>query len=395
MKRSFIINVFLIFPVYIFSQEKEATLLFVGDAMQHETQMKAARKGDTYDYSSYFKYIGNKISSADLSVVNLEVTLGGKPYKGYPCFSAPDEYALALKDAGFNFFLTANNHCLDTGKKGLERTISMLDSFQIDYTGTFINKKERDRLYPKLLEVNGIRIAILNYTYGTNGIKAQSLNIVNYIDKQVMFEDINRAKASKADVMIVCIHWGDEYKLVQNKEQEDLAGWLKKQGVRLIIGSHPHVVQPIHAGRDKEGYIFDLTVYSLGNFVSGMIAPNTDGGLMVEIKLSKKNQQIYIENVSYELLWRYWNRSTREISLIPVSQAELLDLGKNETHILTGMQAFVNTTQEIFKKYNSDLMPPLRKLEYKITPVWFEQKRWDYDLPILPFYKKIKSKEYH
>jgi poly-gamma-glutamate synthesis protein (capsule biosynthesis protein) len=346
----------------------------VGDAMQHSSQIKAARKGDTYDYSNYFKYIKDKISSADLSVVNFETTLGGKPYKGYPCFSAPDEYAQALKNAGFNLFLTANNHCLDTGKKGLERTIFMLDSFQIDYTGTFANKKEREKLYPKLLEINEIRIALLNYTYDTNGIEAQNPNVVNYIDKPVVLEDINQAKALNAEIIIACIHWGEEYKPVQNKEQEDLAEWMKEQGVRLIIGSHPHVVQPIRAERDKEGYISNLTVYSLGNFVSGMTARNTDGGLMVEVRLSKKNQQIYIENVSYELLWRYRNKSTGEIAIIPVSRAESLDLGEAKTRILSEMQPFVNTAQEIFRKYNSDLSPPLRKLEYEITPFRFFEK---------------------
>jgi poly-gamma-glutamate synthesis protein (capsule biosynthesis protein) len=344
----FFIHIYLLFPVYIFSQEKEeAVLLFVGDAMQHGSQIKSARKGNSYDYSRYFKYIRERISSADLSVVNFEVTLGGKPYKGYPCFSAPDEYALALKDAGFNLFLTANNHCLDTGKKGLERTISMLDSFQINYTGTFTDKKERDSRYPKLLEINGIRIALLNYTYGTNGIEAQSPNIVNYIDKQLMLEDINKAKALNVEIIIVCIHWGEEYKLVQNKEQEHLAGWLKAQGVRLIIGSHPHVVQPVNIERDEEGRISCLTVYSLGNFVSGMTAPNTDGGLMVEVRLSKNNQQINIDDVSYELLWRYRNKATGEISVIPVSCAESLDLDENRSRILLGMKPFVNTGRKI------------------------------------------------
>jgi poly-gamma-glutamate synthesis protein (capsule biosynthesis protein) len=347
----FIHSLLLLFPFYIFPWEKEeAVLLFVGDAMQHGAQIKSARKGNSYDYSDYFKYIRDKISSADLSVVNFEVTLGGKPYKSYPCFSAPDEYALALKDAGFNLFLTANNHCLDTGKKGLERTISMLDSFQINYTGTFINREERGKLYPKLLEINGIKIALLNYTYGTNGIEPQSPNVVNYIDKRVMLEDINQAKTLNAEIIIACIHWGEEYKLVQNKEQEDLDRWMKEQGVRLIIGSHPHVVQPVRMERDKEGRISCLTVYSLGNFVSGMTAPNTDGGLMVEIRLSKKNQQIYIEDVSCELLWRYWNKSTGEISVIPVSRAESLDLGENRTQILSRMQAFVNAARKTLAK---------------------------------------------
>ena len=147
-------------------------LLFVGDLMQHQGQINVARTSTGYDYSTCFTYVKEEIGRADLAIANLEVTLGGKPYKGYPAFSAPDEYLSAIREAGFNVLITANNHCLDRGKKGLERTILMLDSLRIPYAGTYTNAETREQRYPLMIEKNGFRIVLLNYTYGTNGLKA-------------------------------------------------------------------------------------------------------------------------------------------------------------------------------------------------------------------------------
>ena len=134
-------------------------LLFVGDLMQHQGQINVARTSTGYDYSTCFTYVKEEIGRADLAIANLEVTLGGKPYKGYPAFSAPDEFLTAIHDAGFNVLVTANNHSLDRGKSGLERTIQLIDSLKIPHAGTYINTEERDKKYPLLLEKNGFRIA--------------------------------------------------------------------------------------------------------------------------------------------------------------------------------------------------------------------------------------------
>ena len=182
-------------------------LLFVGDLMQHQGQINAARTSTGYDYSTCFTYVKEEIGRADLAIANLEVTLGGKPYKGYPAFSAPDEFLTAIHDAGFNVLVTANNHSLDRGKSGLERTIQLIDSLKIPHAGTYINTEERDKKYPLLLEKNGFRIALLNYTYGTNGIPVTPPNIVNYIDTTVIAKDIEESKAMKPDAIIACMHW--------------------------------------------------------------------------------------------------------------------------------------------------------------------------------------------
>ncbi|WP_368212889.1 CapA family protein, partial [Bacteroides caccae] len=137
-------------------------LLFVGDLMQHQGQINAARTATgTYDYSACFEYVKEEIGSVDLAIANLEVTLGGKPYKGYPAFSAPDEFLTAIHDTGFNVLVTANNHSLDRGRSGLERTILLIDSLNIPHAGTYTNAEEREKKYPLLLEKNGFRIALL------------------------------------------------------------------------------------------------------------------------------------------------------------------------------------------------------------------------------------------
>ena len=184
MMKALISLIFLLYSVTLSSQER-ITLLFVGDLMQHRAQIDAARTSDgKYDYSPCFSLVKEEISRADIAIGNLEVTLGGKPYQGYPTFSAPDEYLQAIKDAGFDVLLTANNHCLDRGKTGLERTITQIESFSIPYAGTYRNAIERKQLYPLFIRKKGFCIAMLNYTYGTNGIKASAPNIVNYIDKK-------------------------------------------------------------------------------------------------------------------------------------------------------------------------------------------------------------------
>lgn len=277
----------LLYSVLLSGQER-ITLLFVGDLMQHQSQIDAARTPEgKYDYSPCFRLVREQISKADLAIGNLEVTLGGKPYRGYPTFSAPDEFLQAIKDAGFDVLLTANNHCLDRGKKGLERTLLMLDSLHIPHLGTYKDISQRKEHYPLFIRKKGFRIALLNYTYGTNGIKATPPNIVNYIDKESMLKDIKSAKARQPDAIIACMHWGEEYHSLPNGEQRELAEWLIQQGVTHVIGSHPHVIQPMELL--TKGSRQHVVAYSLGNFISNMSAVNTDGGLIFTLQLEKWN----------------------------------------------------------------------------------------------------------
>ena len=276
-----------------------ASLYFAGDAMQHIAQIESALQTDgTYSYKECFTYVKEQVSEANLAICNLEVTLGGEPYRGYPQFSAPDEFASALKDAGFDILLTANNHCLDRRNKGLIRTLDVLDSIGIAHVGTYRDSAERDSLYPYLTTVNNITFAILNYTYGTNGIPVNPPCIVNLIDTAQILIDINKARSKKADVIITCMHWGDEYVLKQNKTQEQLTDWLIANGVDHIIGNHPHVIQPTELRKDKYNSGHHFIAYSLGNYISNMSARNTDIGMSATLRFSKLSFTTFLTDIT-------------------------------------------------------------------------------------------------
>ncbi len=330
--------------------QERLTLLFVGDLMQHRAQIDAARKDNTYDYSACFRHVKNEISRADLAIGNLEMPLGGRPYTGYPAFSAPDEFLYAIRDAGFDVLLTANNHCLDRRRKGLERTIHLLDSLDIPRAGTYINKVEREQRYPLIVEKKGFRIAFLNYTYGTNGIPVSEPNVVNFIDREQMKADILAARRKRPDVIIACMHWGLEYRLLPEKQERELADWLIKQGVNHVIGSHPHVVQPMELLEDAHTPAHHAVVYSLGNFISNMSAINTDGGAMVRLELQRAWGITRLKSCSYSLVWTSRpvlnGRNTFEIYPSSFESKHL------RTEELIPMRRFLRNARELFEKHN-------------------------------------------
>ncbi len=283
----------------------EADLLFVGDAMQHKAQIDAAKTAGSYDYTACFARIDSLISAADYAVVNLETPVGAAPYRGYPCFNAPTEFADALADAGFDMMLTANNHTLDNGPKGLKSTIRHLDSLGIDHLGTYADDSSRTKAMPKIVDIKDFKVGFLNYTYGTNGIEPRQGVVVDYIDKELIKRDVEAARSAGAELLAVCVHWGDEYKLLPNSSQKSLADYLESLGVDMIIGAHPHVIQPmeLRANRyfpDKEVFL----IYSLGNFVSNMKTADTRGGALAHLKIYRDDsRKARLKSASYRLLF--------------------------------------------------------------------------------------------
>ena len=282
---------------------RHITLLFAGDLMQHKPQVTAAATAGGYDYTECFRYMKPLIERADVAIANLEVTFGGKPYTGYPTFSAPDDFLKGITEAGFDVLLTSNNHCLDRGKLGLERTLAVLDSCGVPHIGTYRDDVEREQAYPFLLEKNGFRIALLNFTYDTNGIEVTPPNVVNYIDTLQLAADISKAHAMNPDVVIACPHWGIEYKQLPSEDQKELAQWLLDHGVDHVIGGHPHVVQPMEVLSDGRTLAKHLVVFSMGNYVSNMSDVNTDGGAQVMLHLSKYAGVTKLDSCSYSLYW--------------------------------------------------------------------------------------------
>jgi poly-gamma-glutamate synthesis protein (capsule biosynthesis protein) len=288
-------------------QPDKISLLFIGDIMGHDEQIWSAenRETHTFNYDNVFQYIKPVIDDADIAIANLEVTLAGRPYMGYPQFSSPAALASACKHAGIDYLVTANNHAADRGSKGIRSTINRLDSLGIPHTGTFLNSSARDSLTPIIIHKNGVSIALLNYTYGTNGIVVQPPVIVNLLDKDVITSDVKKAKSLNPDFIVLFLHWGTEYDTVPSKTQMELARYFKSLGVDLVIGSHPHVIQRMERIKDSVSGVENVVVYSLGNFISNQRKPKTDGGTIVRIELTKNGDKYEVSNAGYYLTWVY------------------------------------------------------------------------------------------
>lgn len=302
------------------------SLLFIGDIMGHDEQILSAetRENISFNYDDVFSFVREEISEADYAIANFEVTLAGSPYKGYPTFSSPAELAVACKKAGIDCFVTANNHSADRGKKGILKTLHKLDSLEIPHTGTFADKSERDSLYPLMLNIKGNSIALLNYTYGTNGINVPDPVIVNMLSRDLVAADLDKARQKDPDLIILVLHWGTEYDTIPSRAQEEMAQFFFSRGADLIIGSHPHVLQKMIWTKKNQGNKDRVTVYSLGNFVSNQRRPKTDGGAMVRIGLEKNNDSFIVTGAGYYLTWVYtpFENSRKRFFILPCSKFE-------------------------------------------------------------------------
>lgn len=329
------------------------TMLFGGDLMQHESQLNAARQPDgKYSYSPCYDHIRETVSRADIAIANLETTIGEKGYSGYPSFCAPDSFLYAAKNAGFDVLLFANNHCLDKGKRGALRTLHMLDSLGIKHCGVYRDSIDRERRNPLIINRNNFRIAILNYTYGTNGIPVPKPLIVNFIDKETIAEDIFKARRMGADAIIACMHWGDEYVSLPPARIKELTEWLILQGVDHIIGNHPHVIQPMEVRSDTLTPKKSAVVYSLGNLISGMYVRARDGGAMVELKLKKLFNICRLESLKYGLTWvaRPNRDNVRNFIIIPAATPPFEVKGVTKEKI----NEFISDSHSLFQKHNSN-----------------------------------------
>jgi len=356
MRKGIFFLLLLSFHLRVLAQDTtKLSLLFVGDIMQHDSNIAAAYNSSTaeYDYSACFEYVSSIVKSADLAIGNLELTLAGKPFKGYPQFSAPDELAYELKQTGFDILVTANNHSVDRGRKGIARTIDVLDTLSILHTGTFKDSLSRATTYPLLIEKNGFRLSLLNYTYGTNGIPVPRPSIVNLIDTVQIKIDLAKAKDQKTDAIIVFMHWGDEYQSLPNKTQKKLTELCFREGAKLVIGAHPHVLQPMEWRKEKDQFV----VYSLGNFISGQRPRYRDGGAMVWIDLKKINRDSVsltsISNASYELEWvQKSNDAKKDFVMLPFRYFEADTSFITDKLLRNAFDVFASDARSLYAKNN-------------------------------------------
>ena len=301
---------------------QEISFLFMGDIMGHGPQIKSAWQENKkqYEYSEVFNPLEDIISSVDFAIGNLEVTLAGKPFKGYPQFSSPDELAVACKNSGMDVLVTANNHSCDRKNKGIVRTLDVLDSLKILHTGTFkdVNKREKNNLL--VLSKEGIKVGLLNYTYGTNGLPFSDPVYVNLVDSVLIKKDVINAKNKDLDKLIVFVHWGYEYKDFPNSYQKKYNRFFQGLGVDVVIGSHPHVIQPMVYSKENNHEF--LTVFSLGNFVSNQRAERKDGGAMFRLSFQKTDNNIQISRKEYIPVWvhKYMEKEKYHFQILPCAR---------------------------------------------------------------------------
>ncbi|MEG3970259.1 CapA family protein [Microcoleus sp. T2B6] len=346
------------------SEIKEAKLIAVGDIMMHSTQTRSGydAKNKTYNFDTFFAPVKSILSTGDWVIGNLETPLAGEDaggYTGYPLFNAPAQLADAAKKAGFNILTTANNHALDRGEKGVIRTIANLSDRKIASTGTATSAAAADRTF--ISTKNNISLAKLAYTYGTNGIPIPKGKdyLVSLIDEKKIVKDIAKARKQGADIIAISLHFGDEYQRQPNTQQKQLVENLLKAGADIILGSHPHVLQPYKIfnfpgknGKTRKA----VAIYSMGNFISGQNKKYTDLGVIFQVNLRKKfpEKTTEITDVKTYPTWvhRYTQNNKTNYRVLPL-----------ETTVTQKKDALLATSQyPVLSKYLQDMNNHLNSL---------------------------------
>lgn len=334
------------------------SLVMVGDGLLHSSVYNDAYKDGVYDFKPQLEYIKPIVQNYDLAFYNQESILGGTSIglSDYPTFNSPWEFGDAMIDAGFNLVSLANNHTMDRGEKAIINSCEYWKTKDVLTAGSYCSSEEANEI--KIKEKNGIKYTLLAYTYGTNGISVPSgkEHLVNLYSDEKAKNDIEKVR-NKVDLLIVSMHWGTEYRSEPTEEQQRQANYLSSLGVDIIIGTHPHVIEPIT-------YINDtLVIYSLGNFISAQ-STNNDYNTMVElmtsvdvIKEEKDGQAtIKLDNLNNELLYNYYKKGSRwtDFKVIPFSQMN--------SNYNSDYQRLYNKYSEVVRMYNKDIpINPLKE----------------------------------
>lgn len=293
--------VILFFGVRVF--DKKVSFVAVGDNLIHPVVYNDARsKNGDFDFKPMYKPIASYIKSADIAYINQESPLGGdnKPYHGFKRFNTPSSISNDLLDTGFNMINNGNNHSLDQGTDGLINEIKTWEKINknILVTGTYKNEHERNKV--PILSVKNTDVALLSYTYGTNGIKPENPYNISLLNKATIKKDVIRAK-KKSDVILVSVHWGNEGKQKINQKQKEYGKYFADLGVDAVIGTHPHVIQPVKWVQGDNGHK-TLIAYSLGNFLNGQETGDEKNILAgsIAFDIDKKDEDEKIKNVKWK-----------------------------------------------------------------------------------------------
>ena len=336
----------------IIPEDITITLTAIGDIMCHNSNYNDAYDSAVggYDFSYVFSDIKDYVQNADIAVGNLETTFAGaeRGYSNYPTFNTPEALAGNLREMGIDLLSTANNHSLDKGYSGLESTLSFLEQEGIAHTGTYTSQESQGT--PVIQNVNGINVAFLSFTYGTNGIPVPSGKeyCIDLINDEYIINKLNLAKAQSPDVICVFMHWGVEYRLTPTEEQERLADLLFQNGVDIILGSHPHVLEKMEKrtvtledGTIKDGFV----IYSLGNFMSGQVKENTKNSIILNLTITKHGEdgRITIDHANYTPIYMYKRASG-------IKRYKILDIAKTISEYESGQSVVTQAEYNTLKK---------------------------------------------
>lgn len=343
------------------------TLSAVGDVMIHNSQLIAQKQYDgTYNFYNNFRLIKDYIKNTDLSIANLETTINeNKKISAYPNFNSPDAILDALKDTGFDIISTINNHSLDTGESGIPSTINEIKERGLNYVGTRLNEIDA-RFITK--EINDIKIGVSSFSYADektsnsylNGIPSgKSRNLLNTIDQysvdksfETIKKEIDLMKQNGCELIVLNIHWGEEYNQTPSNYQKQLAKLLINEGVDIILGSHPHVVQPVETIVSDDGLHSGVVFYSLGNIISNqqeeeMGFTKSENGLLPIIEIEKTNEKVELTKIEYIPTWvsrkNIGGDNKYEYTIVPLN-GDLQTLSQNEEFSLYDLEHSLNDT---------------------------------------------------
>ena len=344
-----------------------ARITAIGDIMVHSWQYNEAYNKETGEYDFYHNFTDVKkyFEKGDIVAGNLETVFAGteRGISDYPCFNTPDSFADALKDSGVDLVTTANNHCMDKGAQGLLRTIEILDEKGFDHMGTYADEHSRSKILIK--NVNGIKMAFLSYTYGTNGIPVPEKYMVNLMDEQLIRSDIARAKLLKPDIIIVMPHMGNEYETYVRDVFKVWTDMMFDAGADIILASHPHVLQPMEMktivnddGTERQGFI----IYSLGNFISSQTTPPRNASIILNIDVSlTEGERFSIDKVTFTPIWTQFRNASDKDDFCVRSVYDMLTLPEDK----------------MFSVIRKKDLSRLKDIHYEVTGMYL-----DYDVPL-------------
>jgi poly-gamma-glutamate capsule biosynthesis protein CapA/YwtB (metallophosphatase superfamily) len=349
------------------------TLAFTGDLMAHQNQIDRARTKDGYDFTPSFTAVKDILSDADFTVGNFETTLDGPQsgYTGYPCFNAPDAFAEAIKGAGYDLIMTSNNHCLDRHFHGLVRTVDTLQKMGFFTVGTYRTKSESEKP-PLVCSIDGVKIAFVSWTYGTNGIKLPKGKewAISYLDTDAVSRDMARARAESPDMVIALVHAGTEYLPEPPENVKKVVSQLIACGADAVIAGHPHVLQKFEFVKSNSGSASGRNVFvawSMGNFISFQRTKPRDVGaiLRLTVKKSQNGTQIVSADVTPTWVQIHQSGGGDTVRVLPIASAlkepDKWGMGAGDTYRV--IEAHSDLTKRILGAY---VKPERAKLSYEI-----------------------------